>query len=80
MANQSVSKPRFWLDFTQLLRAKGYFLNPSDYGSRNATSGAFVNEDGDSDISADKNINVWELDYTNPTKFIAGHPNIGWRF
>ena len=29
MANQSVGIPRFWIDFTQLAKAKGNFLNPT---------------------------------------------------
>ena len=35
MANQSVGKPRFYVDFTQLAKAKGFLHNPSKFSWAN---------------------------------------------
>ena len=72
MANQSVSKPRFWLDFTQLLRAKGYFADSE-------TSGLTVSPDKIYSLREDDVGNVWKFDYTNPTVF-NGLVNLRWKF
>ena len=67
MANQSVGKPRFYVDFTQLAKAKGFFHNPTKFGYDNA-------EYGD-DLSADRNINIWNFNHSNPTQFLMNQYN-----
>ena len=77
MANQSVGIPRFWIDFTQLAKAKGNFLNPTsdtDPGSVDISYGeafGYGNTTGFDDIFADKNMDVWNFDYTNTTNFLT---------
>ena len=61
MANQSVAKPRFYLDFTQLAKAKGYIWseNLEDLGTN-------LEDNNDP-----KNSNVWDFDYTKTTNYTA---------
>jgi len=67
MANQSVGKPRFYVDFTQLAKAKGFFHNPTKFGYANADFG--------DDLSADKNMNIWNFNHSNPTQFLMNENN-----
>ena len=58
MAYQKVGTPRFYLDFTQLAKAKGFRFDDGEPNSQN-----LIPEDDD------KNNNVWDFDYTNPTSY-----------
>ena len=69
MANQSVGTPRFYLDFTQLAKAKGFRL-----GDGQATSLNLTPED------ANKNLNVWDFDYTNPTRYTVAQDSVYFSF
>ena len=59
MANQTVATPRFYLDFTQLAKAKGY---------REYTTSYSENLSSDDDP---KNLNVWDFDYAKTTNYTA---------
>lgn len=61
MANQSIGTPRFYLDFTQLAKAKGYVKAGETNTSINLNP-----------INDDKNNNVWDYDYVNTTNYTAG--------
>ena len=61
MANQSVRTPRFYLDFTQLAKAKGYVEDDTDRAYN------VLDENGNLDQNNEKNINVWDYDYTYHT-------------
>ena len=67
MANQSIGTPRFYLDFTQLAKVKGFFRDPWFYGFPN-TNGVYELIDGN-DVYGEKNMNVWDFDYVNPTNY-----------
>ena len=56
MANQSVRTPRFYLDFTQLAKAKGFRFND---GADQADNIHYAN------------LNVWDFDYVNPSNYTA---------
>ena len=60
MANQSIAKPRFFIDFTQLAKAKGYVKD----GDTNKS----IHLDP---VNDDKNNNVWDYDYVNTTNYTA---------
>ena len=63
MANQSVATPRFYLDFTQLAKAKGYVEDDTDQAYN------VLDENGNLDQNNEKNNNVWDYDYTKTTNF-----------
>ena len=65
MANQSIGTPRFYLDFTQLAKAKGYV-----YSEDSTSSSENIIDGGDPK-------NVWNFDYTNPTNYTADTSNYG---
>jgi len=65
MANQSIGTPRFYLDFTQLAKAKGYV-----YSEDSTPSSENIIDGGDPK-------NVWNFDYTNPTNYTADTSNYG---
>ena len=67
MANQSVGKPRFYVDFTQLAKAKGFFHNPTKFGYYNAAHGP--------DLFGDNNMNIWNFNHSNPTEFLMNDSN-----
>ena len=66
MANQSIGTPRFYIDYTQLAKVKGFFYDPSMTVTE---SGQDNNAYGLNDDYAAKNMNVWNFDYANPTTY-----------
>lgn len=68
MANQSVGTPVFYIDYTQLAKAKGFFRNLTDFGVNN-TNGIYELDANGDRIYADKNMNVWNFDYANATRY-----------
>ena len=63
MANQNVGTPRFYIDFTQLFRAKGYYF--WEEGLQNANK--IIDNDKES------NNNVWNFDFYRPQEYTAFH-------
>ena len=68
MANQSSGSPRFYIDYTQLAKAKGFLHNPSKFFWQN-TSLSPLNALGLDDNWADRNTNVWNFDPSHPTEY-----------
>ena len=68
MANQSIGVPRIYIDYTQLAKAKGYWKNLNDYDINN-TRGVYELDAIGNEIYGDKNMNVWNFDYANPTQY-----------
>ena len=68
MANQSVGTPVFYIDYTQLAKAKGFFRNLTDFGVNNA-NGIYELDSQGNRVYGEKNMNVWNFDYTNATKY-----------
>ena len=66
MANQSVGTPVFYIDYTQLAKAKGFFRNLTDFGVNNA-NGIYELDSQGNRVYGDNNMNVWNFDYTNAT-------------
>ena len=71
MANQSVGTPVFYIDYTQLAKAKGFFRNLTDFGVNN-TNGIYELDSQGNRVYGEKNMNVWNFEYANPTKYMFG--------
>ena len=77
MANQSIGTPRFFIDYTQLARVKGFYFDRTELaeneglisgeGFRTATA------DGLDNNRDSKNVNVWNFDYINTTNYKIGN-------
>tara|TARA_R110002020_G_scaffold274391_2_gene489572 strand:- start:925 stop:2025 length:1101 start_codon:yes stop_codon:yes gene_type:complete len=68
MANQSVGTPVFYIDYTQLAKAKGYFRNLTDFGVNN-TNGIYELDSQGARVYGEKNMNVWNFDYAKSTRY-----------
>lgn len=68
MANQSVSTPVFYIDYTQLAKAKGFFRNWTDFGVNN-TNGIFEFDEVFNQVYGEKNMDVWNFDYTSSNEY-----------
>ena len=68
MANQSIGTPRFYLDFTQLAKAKGIIKDPSALYPEHTEDDA-SNARNLSDNFSPHNMNVWNFDYANPKEY-----------
>lgn len=74
MANQSVGTPVFYIDYTQLAKAKGFFRNLTDFNTNN-TNGIYELDANGDRIYGDKNMNVWNFDYAKSTNYICQNEN-----
>ena len=75
MANQSIGSPRFYIDYSQLAKAKGFWQDLMQYGIPNTNGVYDVDMDGNA-VYGEKNMNVWNFDYANPTDYtFAGGNN-----
>ena len=61
MANQSIGKPRFYVDFTQLFKTKGFYF--WEEGLQN------VNKIDNNDAAS--NNNIWDFDLYRPQTYNA---------
>ena len=61
MANQSVGTPRFYVDFTQLFRAKGYYFWEEGLQNTNKLTDNFE----------ESNNNIWNFDFYRPQEYTA---------
>ena len=79
MANQSIGTPRFFIDYTQLARVKGFYFDRTELAEIEGMidGDGFVTAiaDGLSDNRAKKNTNIWDYDYANPTTYTVGNDN-----
>ena len=68
MANQSVGTPRFYIDYTQLAKVKGFWVDRGLIGGENSYG---LTNDSSSD-----NMRVWNFDYSTPqTYYMPADPN-----
>ena len=61
MANQSVGTPRFYVDFTQLLKTKGFYFWEAGLGNAN---------DIEESLTESTN-NIWNFDFYKPQEYTA---------
>tara|TARA_R100000781_G_scaffold90102_1_gene55583 strand:+ start:11058 stop:12371 length:1314 start_codon:yes stop_codon:yes gene_type:complete len=77
MAKQSVGTPRFFIDYTQLAKVKGFYFDRTQLAENQGIIPGegfrTANADGLSDNRAKKNTNVWDFDYANPTRYTVGN-------
>ena len=65
MANQSINSPRFFIDFTQLARIKGYYY--WEDGVKNVNK---ISNDQD-----EFNNNIWNFDFYKPQTYTSTDTN-----
>ena len=63
MANQSVGTPRFYIDYTQLSKVKGFLLDKSTVDTTSDNS-SFLTNNQSSD-----NMRIWNFDYAHPKRY-----------